>query len=128
MHLILGVVVAVFLLAAFKSTDDYTIKKILKRIGMALALGIVLIPILVWGAIRLGPFVLLVLAIFLALRWLMSPSKELSPQAESSVRDEPPAPDVISQEACATKSFTPTACVTAPRRSRRRRMRSSCRV
>ncbi len=100
-QLILGVVVAILLLVYFNSTSDHALKKTLKKSATILALGILLIPVLIWGTIKLGPFALLVLAIFLALRWLVSPFKSSQEQKQTAALPhtaEPSTPSVESSQ------------------------------
>lgn len=90
MHIIVSFFVAIFLLVYFKSVSDFSLKGFLKRVIWGFALLLVLLPFLIWGAFSLLPFLFWGGVIFLAFRWMLSPSKPDEPESTGSEASLPP--------------------------------------
>ena len=77
LQILIAAIVALILLAVFGSAGDGKLKKTIGTILMWMLIGAVLIPLAYWMLVTIGPFALMVIVLFIVLRWLFS---KTSPQ------------------------------------------------
>ena len=73
-QLSIATLVALLLLGIFGQARDSVIKRSIGRILLWTLAGAIIFPLALWLFVNLGPFLLLVLTLFIIFRWLLSPS------------------------------------------------------
>ena len=72
LQLVFATVVAIFLIGKFGRSSDGVLWRMVERIAFWLVFCVISIPIALWVLVNIGPFVIMVLLIFVVLRLAIS--------------------------------------------------------
>lgn len=78
-QLILAAIIALIFQGIFSNASDSSIKKVARKILLAIIAGLSVIPIVLWCFTTFSPFILIVLLLFVVFRWLLGSSAQRMP-------------------------------------------------